>query len=163
MNAKSLLILVPFVSACGYFENGFAPEIAVNFSTQTIEGDTAVINGDTVIFRPADRGSGYTHQNLPPISVDGTQGMVIVQGYFLAPVSGQRLEVEVSRSGNRIELRIAPVMINGPDMPQPYTYEAKLSRVEAGSYRIVVVHIGDTLRENTGQPVIVADQEVQVR
>lgn len=161
MRTALFLVSLAALAACAVLEKSFGPDLVVNFDAQKVPGDTAVVNGDTVVFRRI--APGETPENLPPIIAEGLEGGVVVRGFFLAPVVGQSLQATVTRSGNDIELRISPVDVYGPDMPQPYVYEARLVAVPAGAYRVSVVHIADTLRDHTDKPLTVLDQEVQVR
>jgi hypothetical protein len=53
-------------------------------STQTVEGRSTVVEGDTVIFRPVDSGNAPCHFfkpscNLPPIPIEGFAGSIRLQ------------------------------------------------------------------------------------
>jgi hypothetical protein len=149
-----VVVLLGF-AACGI---GTEPESEFALSFNLIPADT-IMEGDTVIFT---RGELNRLRDLRPVSVSATGGGAIrVLGSFVTGCSGPLPEASVERQPDRVILKIS-FPPEGPltcaDMPAPYTYEARFTRVPSGGHRLVVQHFGDYLRPDG----TVFEEQVQV-
>lgn len=129
---------------------------SVELSTQTVSGNSTVVDGDTIIFRRIeDREKAPCHFfkpscELPPIPLEGGAGFIhLKKGYFLTPSRPVPLRGAVQQRKQEIEIRIWPdydAVETVASMPEPFTYEAWVRGLSSGTYEVQMVHERDALR-----------------
>lgn len=147
------MLLALGLGACG---GAIEPDSRFQLNFNVALADT-IMEGDTVIFTRED----YDRLNdLRPITAAGETGRIRVFGSFVSSCLAPPV-ANSERTRDEVTLTISfpsPGLQGCASAPGPYTYEARFTRVPAGSYRLVVRHKGDQLRADG----LVLEQQAEV-
>ena len=159
MNTRMVIALATLalgVAACG---SGTEPEREFGLSFNLVPADT-IMEGDTVVFTREDY---HAISRMRPLTVATEPGGTFrVLGSFVTGCSGPLPEASAERSPTGVILTISfppKRKFTCLEMPRPYTYEARFTQVERGTYALTIEHIGDYIREDG----VVLEQQVEVR
>lgn len=132
-------------------------------SASAAVGDSLTVEGDTIVFRRVKPGDAP--QDPPPVAVNVTDEGLSISGYFLAFTKDVDLEGEIDRSSGEVEIRVKAVARGDsyPRMPGPFFYEAQLTELSAGTYKVRVLHEGDVLQDPEKGPVTVLEKTLTVQ
>lgn len=121
------------------------PEFMLNFSVAEL--DSAVVEGDTVIFTPENL-DFEEFRNWRPITASVTSGSIRVLGSYVAPCANGIPEATMERQPDGVALIVSwppPGHDVCATLIAPYTYEARFTQVPSGTYHLSVEHAGDAL------------------
>lgn len=144
------------------------PNLRVSTLAITEDTDTTLVaDRDTIIFRD---GRGTNLEKLEVKATSRSGRVHIYNGYFQPLWGDNPLRHEIEKKGNRVVVSLY-VDTNDDDgthpsiTPPPLLYEAWVSNLEAGEYRLVVRHKHDATRDAQTQDawVPVLDRAVQVQ
>jgi hypothetical protein len=82
------LVVFAVFAGCAVVERPLGPEVTMSFNSERVAGETAVVDGDTIVFRPI--APGHAPESLPPITAEAVQGGIAVNGYFPRPFWASR-------------------------------------------------------------------------
>ncbi|HET7273785.1 MAG TPA: hypothetical protein VFI91_01310 [Longimicrobiaceae bacterium] len=158
INRFLLLSLFMAVAAC---ESATETQEEFVLSFSLAPADT-IMDGDTVVFT---RGQLGAFKDLRPIVAKSSTGQIILTGSFVAFCSNSDPEGSMDRSPDGVSLVIAfppDGMDYCAEVPQPFTYMARISQVPAGLHHIIVKHEGDVLWGESPELEVVLDERIQV-
>ena len=148
--------MVATLTACGT-GTGPSNEFVLNFSTAPIEN--IVVGGDTIIFTPES--ANVVRETLGPVRAEADEGVIRVFGSFVQGCpQGQPMLATMDRRPEGVVLVISSET-DAPtcrDLPVPYTYEARFTRVPSGVHTVAVERLGDVLWGDG----LVMEQQVEV-
>lgn len=156
------VLLVLAAAACNA---GTEPESQITLNFNAVPVDT-LMAGDTVVFTRGQIGLDEIDRlvTLHPVIASTAPGTIRVTGAFVTgSACGTGPTATVERQPDGVVLRVSGAVELKPNqicflVPQPYTYEARLTEVPTGNYRVTVRHVEDYIRSDT----LVLEQQVQV-
>ena len=149
-----VLVVLFFVAgtACTDLFNKSDNTPQLEFSANAPTEYPAIFNGDTLIFRVPDPGELIDSDDVPPFISEVAGNQILIEGYFYMTCShNNSMKGSISRSGDTIKIEVKAGTPDGfcPDVPSGgRIYNAAISELDSGSYKVKIVHKNDFLRSH---------------
>ncbi|PSQ82885.1 MAG: hypothetical protein BRD44_06600 [Bacteroidetes bacterium QS_7_67_15] len=145
------------LAACDSASDAQKPQlrIASQQTSSAAVGDSATTaSGDTVVYRGVDP-SDEIYENPPPVAVDvADDGRLHIGGFFFAFTLSAKLEGEIDRGDNTVQIDIRAVAPESyPRMPRLFFYDAYVTDLPPGTYELRVTHEGDIFQNDKKERV----------
>jgi hypothetical protein len=140
-----VLIIATFAACSSLFSNDSdGPELRMQ--TSQAEDQTTTFNGDTLIFKPIERGE--EPREYPPFTSQVNNQQIVINGYYLA-ASGFTPESTFDQNDKTITIHIHAAKDDNvaPSISEGYFYDAYLSNLPTETYTVKVVHKHDLMRD----------------
>lgn len=147
------------LAACDTSSNAQKPQLRIASQQQTSAavGDSATTaSGETVVFRAVGNLPGGDYDDPPPVAVEvADDGRLQVGGFFFAFTTVAKLEGNIDRDGNIVQIDIQAIAPEKgyPRMPLLYLYDAYVTDLPPGTYELRVTHEGDIFQSDKKEHV----------